>query len=135
MITVQALDTTRRLAAYDGGEPDPARPIAVPLARPDYAFTVAELVDNPLHRLHLLLGPGPFAAIVRQQGYREPARATDLHRGTDGLPLYFYLRPDPHPSAVKLLLVSFGEHQPARYLAHVEGIYRITGAGLAPSPR
>ena len=130
-ITVTSLDTTRRKSVYDGPEPDWTQRIPIPLARPDYAFSFAEIAANPFSKLRPILGLGPFTDIVRQQGYRDPDWELPIHRGEDGLPLHYYLRPDPHPSSVKLLLVSFGELQPARYLAHFEGIYRVTGARFA----
>ena len=127
-ITVTSLDTTRRKSVYDGPEPDWTQRIPIPLARPDYAFSFAEIAANPFSRLRPILGLGPFTDIVRQQGYHDPDWELSIYRGEDGLPLHYYLRPDPQPASVKLLLVSFGESQPARYLAHIEGIYRVTGA-------
>jgi hypothetical protein len=128
-ITVTALDTTRRKHVFDGVEPaDWTQRIQIPLARPDDAFSFAEIAGNPFAKLQPILGLGPFADILRHQGYRDPDWELPIYRGEDGLPLHYGLRPDPQPASVRLLLVSFGEFQPARYLAHVEGIYRVTGA-------
>ena len=128
-ITVTPLDTTRRKSVYDGLEPvDWTQRISIPLARADYAFSFAEISGNPFSRLRSILGLGPFIDLLRQQGYRDPDGELPLYRGDDGLPLHYYLRPDAHADSVKLLLLSFGEYQAARYLAHFEGIYRVTGA-------
>ena len=128
-VTVTVLDTTRRKHVYDDVEPaDWTQRIPIPLAGPDDAFSFAEITANPFAKLKPILGLGPFTDILRHQGYRDPDWEHPIFRGEDGLPLHYFLRPDPRPNSVKLLLVGFGEYQPARYLAHVEGIYRVTGA-------
>ena len=130
-VKVEVLDTTRRKNAYDGVEPaDYAAKIKVPMGRLDYAFSISEIVHQPFSKLKAILGDAVFDKIVEAQGYRIPKGEFETFVGEDNLSLYFYLRPDEKPDAVKLLLVSWGEFQPGRYMAHCEGIYRITGASF-----
>lgn len=126
--TVIALDLTRRKYAYDGHEPDWNVKIPVPLAAQDFAFSFAEIANQPLVKLQSKLGSAAFDKIVEMQGYRIPKGEFEVFTGEDDLPLYYYLRPDNSPDAVKLVIVSMGEYQPCRYIAHVEGIWRATGA-------
>jgi hypothetical protein len=130
-VKVEVLDTTRRKNAYDGVEPaDYSAKIKVPMGRLDYAFSISEIVHQPFSKLKTLLGDPAFDKIVETQGYKIPKGEFGTFVGEDSLSLYFYTRPDDKPDAVKLLLVSWGEYQPGRYIAHCEGIYRITGASF-----
>jgi len=130
-VEVRALDTTRRKYVYDDVEPrDWNQKITIPLARPDYAFSFAEVADNTFIKLQSLLGEDAFNEIVESQGYRIPKGEFETYKGDDNLPLHYYLRPDNRPHSVKLMLVSWGEYQPGRYVANFEGIYLVTGAKL-----
>ena len=126
---VEALDLTRRMHAYDGVEPqDWHAPIPVPQAGRDFAFSFAEIAGQPFVKLQSLLGSAAFDTIVEKQGYRIPKGEFEVFTGEDDLPLYYCIRPDSPADAVKLVIVSMGEYQPCRYMAHVEGIWRVTGA-------
>lgn len=128
-VKVEALDTTRRKSVYDDTEPqDWSTKISIPLARLDYAFSFAEIADRQFIKLESKLGKAAFDKIVETQGYRIPKGEFEVFKGEDGLPLYYYTRPDDKADAVKLLLVSMGEYQPGRYIAHFEGVWRVTGA-------
>lgn len=129
--TVEALDLTRRKNVYDGPEPrDWKTKIPVPMARPDYAFSFLEIAEQQFAKLEDKVGKTAFDTIVESQGYRVPKGEFDRFKGEDNLPLYYYIRPDQKPDAVKVLLVSMGEYQPGRYMAHVEGIWRVTGGSF-----
>jgi hypothetical protein len=129
-VKVEPLDKTRRVGAYDDVEPDWNLKIAVPMGKPAFAFTFNEIYKSPFVKLKDVLGEAAFDKIVEEQGYRVPKGEFETWVGTDKLPLYFYVRPDEKEGAVKLLLVSMGEYQPGRYMAHVEGIWRVTGSQL-----
>ena len=128
--SVVALDLTRRKYAYDGEEPDWAMKISVPMALADYAFTFQEIVNLPLKDLKTKLGDQLFQQIVDGQGYRPPVADFLNYKGEDDLPVYCYTRPDKNPGSIKLLLVSMGEYQPGRYIAHFEGIWRLTNCNI-----
>lgn len=129
--TVEALDLTRRKYAYDGIEPDWNVKIPLPPAAQNFAFSFAEITDQPFVKLQSTLGSTAFNQIVEKQGYRIPMGEFAVFTGEDDLPqLYYCLHPDHNPDAVKLVIVSMGEYQPCRYIAHIEGIWRATGANF-----
>lgn len=132
----EALDLTRRKYAYDGTEPDWNLKIQVPMALADFAFSFAEIANHPFQELEGILGTEAFAKILEGQGYKVPLGDFATFKGEDNLPVYYYIRAARTPDAVRLLLVSMGEYQPGRYMAHFEGVWRITGSALqVPIPR
>lgn len=128
---VEALDLVRRKYAFDDREPDDyTTPIAVPMGKAEWAFSFAEIFNRPFVKLHDALGQAAFDQIVATMGYRHPDGPFQTYTGDDRLPLYYYLRADADPDARLLILVSAGEYQPGRYMAHVEGLWRIWGANF-----
>ena len=128
-VSVSLLDKTRRTNAYDGFEiTDPHQKIQVPMAKADWAFTLADFDKNKFVLLKERLGATAFEKIIKAQGYKIPKNEFETFKGTDGLPLYFYTRPDKQKNAIVVILVSYGEYQPSRYIAHIEGIWRVKGA-------
>ncbi len=127
-ISVDLLDKTRRTNAYDGFEiTNSAQKIKVPMGKADWAFTLSDFEKNKFVLLKERLGDSAFEKIVKVQGYKMPKNEFETFTGTDGLPVYFYTRPDKHKNAVVVILVSYGEYQPSRYIAHIEGIWRVKG--------
>ena len=130
-VSVSPLDKTRRTNAYDGFEiTDSHQKIQVPMGKADWAFTLSDFDKNKFVLLKDRLGAVAFEKIVKAQGYKIPKNEFETFTGTDGLPVYFYTRPDKQKNGILLILVSYGEYQPSRYMAHVEGIWRVKGAVL-----
>lgn len=126
--TVEPIDLVRRKYAYDGREPDDwYAPVQVPMGKPEWAFSLAEVESNPFKNLLGLLGKDAFDQIMQKQGYRYPQGEFETYIGEDRLQLYYYTRDDEQPDARKLIIVSSGEYQPGRIMAHVEGFWRVTG--------
>lgn len=130
-VTISPIDLVRRTRAYDGPEPqDWTQKIEVPLGKPDWAFSLAEIDRHPFKNLLDLLGAANFQEIVETQGYAHPKTEFDVYSGQDRLPLYYYTRDDDASDARKLVLVSMGEYQPGRYIAHIEGFWRVKNADI-----
>jgi hypothetical protein len=126
-VEVEPIDLVRRTRAYDDVEPDYTVKIQVPLGKPAWAFSFAEIIRNPFKNLRDILGEEAFDQIMKKQGYAYPKGEFATYTGEDRLPLYYYTRDDEVEGARKLILVSMGEFQPGRYKAHVEGFWRVTG--------
>lgn len=126
-IRVELLDTTRRYAFDDFEPQDYRQSLQVPNGQPEWAFSFSEIVKQPFAELQDILGDAAFEAIVTKMGYRHPKTEFHTYVGDDDLQLYYYVREDEMQGAKKLFLVAFGEFQPARYMAHVEGIWRVHG--------
>ncbi len=133
--TVEALNHKRLKYVYDGLEPDWNAKIAISSAVRDFAFSFAEIAHQQFVKLQSKLGSVAFDKIVEKQGYRIPKGEFEVFTDEGHLPLSYYLRPDNSPDAVKLVIVSMGEYQPCRYMAHIEGIWRVTGAHLLLTSR
>jgi hypothetical protein len=127
-VKVEPIDLVRRKYVYDGREPDNWNAkIEVPMGKPEWAFSLAEVEAKPFKQLRGLLGDEAFDQIMEKQGYRYPEGEFGRYLGEDRLPLYYYTRDDEQPGARKLVIVSTGEYQPGRIMAHVEGFWRVEG--------
>jgi hypothetical protein len=130
---VQALDLTTQKYVFDGEEPnDWYQPIQLPYEPADWHFTLAELTQNPFQNLRSLLGEASFAQIIEAQNTKPPTNEFQVYEGSTGLQLYYFLpkMTADSPDYQALILISFGEFQPARYMAHLEGLWKI-----APRPQ
>ena len=127
-VTVTPLDLTRRLGAYDDREPEDWNALVqFPMGKPEWAFSLAEAQAKPFANLLNLLGKKGFDAIMAKQGYSYPKGEFATYTGEDRLPLYYYTRDDKEANAHILILVSCGEYQPARIIANIEGVWRVSG--------
>jgi hypothetical protein len=126
-LTVKPLDLTRRMDVYKG-DPDGDdwnQPISVPMGMPRWDFTLAEIDRQDFQQLQALLGEANFQTIVGTQGYSQPQNPGESYRGDDDLPMRYYLRKTDQANVQELILVGFGEFQPCRWVAHIEGIWYI----------
>jgi hypothetical protein len=126
-LTVKPLDLTRRMDVYKG-DPDGDdwnQPISVPMGMPRWDFTLAEIDRQDFQQLQALLGEANFQTIVGTQGYSQPQNPGESYRGDDDLPMRYYLRKTDQANVQELILVGFGEFQPCRWFAHIEGIWYI----------
>ncbi|HEX2900958.1 MAG TPA: hypothetical protein VHS96_14670 [Bacteroidia bacterium] len=130
-VRVEPIDLVRRSLAYDGPEPkDYAAKVQVPLGKPEWAFSFSEIVRRPFEELRDILGEKAFAEIMEKMGYAYPKNEFETYVGDDDLALYYYVRDDETAGARKLVLVGMGEFQPGRYMATVEGFWRVFGANI-----
>jgi hypothetical protein len=125
---VEPIELTRRMDAYDGSPDgdDWYAQIAVPMGIPRWNFTLAEIDGQSFSQLQDLLGAKNFQKIVATQGYINPPTQFGGYRGEDNLQLRYYIRATDRSNIQELFIVSFGEYQPARWLAHIEGLWQIT---------
>ncbi|WNZ45335.1 hypothetical protein Q2T42_26460 [Leptolyngbya boryana CZ1] len=124
---VKPFDLTRRMDAYDGspdGE-DWNCPVKVPMGISRWDFTLAEIDRQDFKQLRDQLGDANFQTIVETQGYVHPQNELSTYRGEDDLSLRYYIRETDQAKVKDLILVSFGEFQPCRWVAHIEGIWQI----------
>ncbi|MBD2329137.1 hypothetical protein [Alkalinema sp. FACHB-956] len=127
-VSVNVWDLTRRMGAYDGDitEDDWEHPIPVPMGISRWNFTLTEIDRQDFRQLREALGEKNFHEIVTTQGYLDPDDESLCYRGDDDLPLYYYFRQTDVPTVRELFLVGFGEVQPQRWNANIEGIWQVT---------
>jgi hypothetical protein len=126
-ITIEPIDLDRRMYAYDGSPEDWYALVKVPMGRSLWDFSLAEINRQDFRQLELILGSENFQTIVSTQGYVHPNHQFAGYQGEQNLYLYYYTRETQHPETRELILVSFGESQPGRYIAHIEGFWEVTG--------
>lgn len=125
-ISLKPVDLKGKSSVYDDTEPDWKKPIAIPNGKPEWAFTFAEA--KPFKELKDKLGMSNFKTLMAKHRFKMPKTEFDGFKGRDGLPLHYYLRPGAAAGQQLLFVVSLGEYQPARYIAHLEGIWQLSGA-------
>ncbi len=126
-ITVKAIDLTRLMDAYDGTVDDWYALVKIPLSPRYRDFALAEIDGQYFHELEDILGAENFHQIVETQGYVVPQGEFDVYKGEDNLMLRYYTRATEEPGTRELIIASFGEFQPGRWVAHVEGVWQVTG--------
>jgi hypothetical protein len=126
-ITVKPIDLVRRMAAYDGIVNDWNATVKVPQGIPLWNFTLAEVDRQNFSQLEKILGAENFQTIMETQGYIRPKNELMGYRGEDNLPMHYYVRKTNKPGTYELILVSFGEYQPQRWIANIEGFWHVTG--------
>jgi hypothetical protein len=136
-ITVKRLDRFHRIRVYDGrlNDEDWQIPIPVPMGMPQWHLTLAEIDRQDFRHLKAPLGEENFQAIVQTQGYLPPSMQGASYQGSDGLPLHYAIRETPQPQIRALILIGFGEFQPGRWLAQVEGVWHIIEGESKKIPR
>ena len=127
-IRLKPVDLKGKASVYDDTEPDYKKPIAIPKGKSDWAFTFGEL--KSFKTLKEKLGETQVDQIMTKHKFKIPQGEFGGYRGKDGLDLHYYVRPGPKAGSQLLFIVSMGEYQPARYMAHLEGIWEVSGAGL-----
>jgi len=125
-IQLKSIDLKGKASVYDDTEPDWKKPVAIPKGKPEWAFTFAEL--KTFKDLKAKIGEGPVNQIMKAHKFPIPKKEFDGYRGKDRLDLHYYVRPGPKAGVHLLFVVSMGEYQPARYMAHLEGIWEVKGA-------
>jgi hypothetical protein len=120
------LDLEKQFYLFDGMEPDDYyAKIPIPQKPLDWSFSLGEIYGNPFEKLVDFLGQEAFQQIIDSQGIIIPQNEWERFKGSSGLRLYFYFRNSELPDYQLLILISSGEFQPARYMAHLEGIWKV----------
>jgi hypothetical protein len=126
-ITIEPINLVRRMYAYDGSPEDWDALVKVPMGIARWDFSLAEINRQDFKQLELILGSENFQTIVSTQGYVHPNHQFAGYQGEDDLSLYYYTRETSKPETRELILVSFGEYQPGRWIAHIEGFWQVIG--------
>lgn len=126
-IMVTAIDLTRLMDAYDGTIDDWYALVKVPLGPRYRDFALAEIDSQYFSELEDILGAENFNQIVETQGYVVPQGEFAVYKGEDDLQLRYYTRAIEESETRELIIVSFGEFQPGRWIAHVEGVWHVIG--------
>ena len=118
---IQPFILEKKLHIFDGREPDDWYQKIVLLPKNSlFDFSLAEL--EALDTLPQKLGADIFEYLkVYYKNLYIPLK------GSDSLSLHFYIRSDKATLQNFLIIVSFGEFQPARYKVHLEGIWLLAG--------
>lgn len=117
---INPFDLSKKLHIYDGFEPDDySQQISLLENNSDIKFTFSEVVNQPFKNLKEILNSESFQQLAELQKIKNPNTEWEHFVGSEDLSLYYFIRED------KLILVSFGEFQPARYKVHLEGIWQI----------
>jgi len=128
-VSVEQIAKSRHAAVYDGFElTDNKTKIKIPKGKPEWTFTLFDFDNNKFAKLKTILGDAAFQKIVKKQGYKVPPNELQSYAGIDNFGVYYLTRPDKQKGMTILVLVSYGEYQPARYIANIEGIWRVKGA-------
>ncbi|MCU0439218.1 MAG: hypothetical protein MUC49_15075 [Raineya sp.] len=118
---IQPFILERKLSVFDDREPDDWYQKIVLLPENSlFDFCLAELIS--FDTLSQQLGSDIFDYLkVYYKNLYIPLK------GSDSLSLHFYIRLDKVTLQNFLVIVSFGEFQPARYKVHLEGIWLLAG--------
>ncbi|MCE9598250.1 MAG: hypothetical protein K8S54_09815 [Spirochaetia bacterium] len=127
-IMLKPLDLKGTASVYDDTEPEPGKRISIPKGKPQWAFSSGEL--KGFRQLREKIGDKAFNQLMAKHKFAQPKTEFDGYRGKDKLPLQYYVRPGSTTGTQLLFVVSMGEYQPTRYIAHLEGIWEIRGAAL-----
>lgn len=120
MIKIIPFDLRKKLHVFDGFEPDDYyQQIELSGEYPNLNFPLAEIVNQPFKNLQNVLDAESFQQLAALQKVKNPNTEWEVFVGSEDLSLYYFIRED------KLILLSFGEFQPARYKVHLEGIWKI----------
>ena len=117
---MKPLNLNKKLHIYDGFEPDDYS-LKIPISEeyPNLEFTFSEIVSQPFKNLQNILNSESFQQLAALQKIKNEGTEWAHFVGSEDLSLYYFIRGD------KLILVSFGEFQPARYKVHFEGIWQL----------
>lgn len=117
---IKPINLEKRLHIYDGFEPDDySLSMSLSETYPNLEFTFSEIVNQPFKKLENILDKESFEQIAALQKIKNPNTEWEHFVGSENLSLYYFIRES------KLILVCFGEFQPARYKVHLEGIWQM----------
>ncbi len=114
------------LTAFDGQEPEIWEyTISIEAEGEVWQCSTQDVVRHDVKKLPKLLATESFEKIIEEQGFMRPANEFGGFRGKDGLNLYFYLIPSTDAAFQMLLIAGIGEFQPGRYMANLEGLWKV----------
>ncbi|MEN0057123.1 MAG: hypothetical protein AAGC65_25825, partial [Mucilaginibacter sp.] len=79
----------------------------------------SDFAGNGFEDLQTAIGKENFDAILKTGDFTPDSGFLNLHKGSDGLRLYFSKKGNT------ILVFAYGEFQPTRYKLYLEGIWKI----------
>ena len=126
-VTVRSADLIRRLDIYDGPEQELYQTELEIPGSGGIVFKGGQLLSHRFQELKSILGEEVFDRIVEEQGYLIPKGPYYAWKGNDDLEVFFFFYQFPKVEYATLVLVSWGEIQPTRYIVNIEGIWELEG--------
>jgi hypothetical protein len=121
---VERVDYRGTTDLYDGFEPsDYTRSVVPGAAEPWQAISFEDLARTDLGELAIAVGEAGFAHIVSERGLRQVGARTWI--GAAGLCMHYVRSAQYDGSPELLVLVAFGEWQPARYRVIVDSLWHL----------
>lgn len=120
MSKIISLNLNRKFCLYDGFEPDDYyQEFQLPDEYSNLSFTLSEIITQPFKNLRNLVDAETYDQLAALQKLKNPNTEWEIFVGDNDLSLYYLIREN------KLILISFGEFQPARYICYLESVWEI----------
>lgn len=114
------------LTVFDGQEPEIWEyTISIEAENEVWQCSTQDVARNYLNKLPEILEPHSFERIITEQGFSRPKSQFHGFLGEDNLHLYYHLMPSADASYKMLLIAGIGEFQPGRYIANLEGLWKV----------
>ncbi len=110
---------TSKEQLFDGGEREFYELILKVPTIDELSFATSDFYSNPIERLEEQVDSQLFNQIKNEGGFAKSTSFLENYVGKDELNLYYALKSE------YLVIVSFGEIQPARFLMYLEGIWLV----------
>ena len=124
MKKITFLNLDRKICLYDGFEPDNyQQEFQLSEEFGSLRFTLTEILDQPFKNLGKILDSETFKQFAAAQKLKNQNTEWETFVGNGDLSLYYFIRGN------KLILVSFGEFQPMRYMIYLESVWQIKESG------
>ena len=121
---VASIDLIRRLDIFAGMEPDCYNQEFDIPGSGFLKIKADDFLDQRFEDLEDVIGTELFYYIAGNHGYKIPVGEFEGWKGSEDLSLYFAIQSSEN--ITKIIIVSFGEKQPALYKLHVEGIWELS---------
>jgi hypothetical protein len=119
------------LTVFDGEEPEIWEyTISIETEGEMWQCSTQDVVRNSLEKLPEILEQHSFDKIMAEQDSRRSRRGSYSRGygrfcGEDNLSLYYHLMPSVDATFQMLLIAGIGEKQPGRYVANLEGLWKV----------
>lgn len=105
---------------YDGAEPEKQSFSLEEIGLGKLTLRVSDFINNPLRTLGNKVQPNLFKSIIRQLGLIETGKLFVKYIDADRLEVFFCIHENT------LLILSFGEFQPSRFMVNFLGAFNST---------
>jgi hypothetical protein len=119
------------LTAFDGQEPEIWEyTISIEAEGEVWQCSTQDVVRNYLEKLPEIMEQHSFDKIMAEQDSKRSRRGSYSRGygrfcGEDNLSLYYHLMPSVDATFQMLLIAGIGEKQPGRYVANLEGLWKV----------